>query len=77
MGLAKRILALSEEVNIKDFNKILNNFTKPMIHLKKFAKFELGDAKPEDAKKLKSLVAEITAKLDELDKLSEKILFDE
>jgi DNA-directed RNA polymerase subunit F len=69
MKLAEKIL---EKVDIRAFDDVLNDFVKPMIHLKKFSKFELKDD-PKAFKEVAKLVSEMEAILSKLDRVSDKL----
>ena len=62
---------------IKDLNSKINDLTVPLIHLKKFAKFELGELEAKYSKEISKLVKEMGKIRDKLDMASEKALFQE
>lgn len=80
MKIAEKILNHIEEEKVdslKLWSKIYPMFTKPIIHLKKFAKHEIKDFDKKDQKLIQSKVEEISTALSELDKLIEDSAFKE
>lgn len=80
MTRAKKFLN-EQDTEIQKFNKyfnpVINSFTRPMMELKKLAKFEAKKVDRKFASDLQKMVDEIEMKIDDIDKFVETRMFDD